>query len=188
MTTITQTLDATCNVVFPVCNSLMDSLARQIREDGNCGQDYDNENPLVRQAYNGLLSYGVLYNAGCLKDNSGSYCFADAITNTSSPTDSYIYHLPLGMSLPGGSRPTCSSCLQQTMGLFAQTAENASQPINIDYVTAAEQVDLGCGPTFANQTISVIKGSEPSAASMSFMPPVGMLAIVAMVVLGQWLQ
>ena len=136
-----------------------------MRDNSNCGADYTLENPIVRQAYAGFLSYAPLYQASCLKDGGGNYCFANAITNTSSPTDSYVYYLPLGVNLPGGSRPTCSTCLQQTMGVFAETAGNLSQPISTDYVQAAMQIDSGCGPTFVNQSVTPIQGSEPSKSA-----------------------
>ena len=164
ITRITQTLDATCHVSFPICSSLMSSLAVQLRDPENCGQDYINENPVVRQAYNGFISYSPLYQAACLKDNTGNYCYANAITNTSSPSDSYVYFLPLGVTLPGGSRPTCSTCLKQTMGIFAQSAGNLSQPISEDYSSAATQIDAGCGPNFVNASITPIQGSATSGA------------------------
>ena len=166
----------------------MGTLSQQLRDNANCGQDYMAENPLVLQAYAGLISYGPMYQAGCQKDGNGNYCFANAITNTSSPTDSYVYYLPLGIPLPGGSRPTCSSCLQNTMAIFNQAASNMSQPVSNVYTSAAEQIDLGCGPTFANTTIAPIKGSARSgASSIHTIPSIGSLLVVLMVVLGQFL-
>lgn len=140
----------------------MSALAVQIRNDANCGQDYADQNPLVMQAYNGLISYAPLYQAGCLKDDQGNYCFANAVTNTSSPSDPFPYYLPLGFSLPGGSRPTCSSCLQQTMNIFAAAASNLSQPVSSDYNSAAVQIDQVCGPTFINSSVTPIQGSQQS--------------------------
>lgn len=106
----------------------MSRFAQEIRRDTNCGLDFKNQNPLVVQAYNGMIAYQPLYRAGCLKSESGSYCtsrcflatligalkqqlietdigYADAITNISSPSDSHVYFLALGLDLPGGSRP-----------------------------------------------------------------------------------
>ena len=157
-----QALDATCNVNFATCSSLMSTLAGELRDDANCGEDYSDENALVVQAYNGLVSYSTLYQAGCLKDNQGNYCFANAITNTSSPSDPYPYFLPLGFALPGGSSPTCSSCLQQTMNIFAGAASNLSQPVSSDYNNAAIQIDQVCGPTFVNATVKPIQGTQSS--------------------------
>ena len=178
MSSITETLNATCEVVFPTCNSLMASLAQQIRLDSNCGDDYTRQNPIVLQAYNGFLAYSTLYQAGCLKDGDGSYCFANAITNTSSPTDSYVYYLPVGIELPGGARPTCSNCLKSTMTIFKEAASNPSQPISSDYTDAAEQIDFGCGPDFVNSTVvKTAASSEASPASVSWR--VGLIVPIA---------
>ena len=168
MASITKTLDTTCNVVFPTCSNLMSSLASQLKEDENCSEDYKRQQPLVISAYNGLLSYDPLYKAGCEKDDKDNYCFANAITNTSSPTDSYPYYLPLGIPLPGGSQPTCSKCLQTTMTIFNRAANTKNQqPLTSDYQAAAQMIDLSCGPNFANQTVTEAAGSSSSAASPS---------------------
>ncbi|MCJ1300784.1 hypothetical protein MMC08_003583 [Hypocenomyce scalaris] len=189
---ITATLNATCAVVFPTCSSLMSSLATQIKADSNCGADYRAQNPLVLQAYNGLVAYNLLYNAGCLKDNTtddSNYCFANAITNTTSPSDSYIYYLPLGIALPGGATPTCSTCLQQTMNIFHAGADDPTEPVSADYVNAAQQIDLGCGPDFVNTTVPVVTGKSAAAAAGRSVPSLVLaaLATVAVVVVGWWL-
>ena len=159
MNLITSTLDATCNVVFPTCSSLMSSLAKQLRLPINCGHDYDLQDPLVTQAYAGLLAYDPLYKAGCKKDTDGNYCFANAITNTTSPADTYPYYLPLGVGLPGGSRPTCSSCLQNIMGYFQTDAADKNSALNNDYMSAAQQINIQCGPSFLNTTMPQVSGS-----------------------------
>ena len=84
--------------------------------------------------------------------------FANAITNTTAVTDSYPYYLPLGVSLPGSSRPTCNTCLQDTMAIFSSFAGNTTQPISQTYGDAAQQIDIGCGPTFVNGTAAPLKG------------------------------
>jgi hypothetical protein len=152
---LTQTLEATCSVNLQTCVDMMSDLASKIIDDA-CGQDYHNENPIVQQARNGLVAYEPLYRAGCLKnDNTGNFCFADAITNTSSASDAYPYYLPLGIALPAASRPTCNQCLQNTMNIFASAAVDKNQPLAQTYVLAAQQIDLGCGPTFVNSTVPV---------------------------------
>jgi hypothetical protein len=87
----------------------MDSFARELMTPSACKSDFDNDSPLVIQALNGLVAYPVAYSASCLRDQEGSYCFANAVSNMSSPTDSYPYYLPVGQELPAGSRPTCNS-------------------------------------------------------------------------------
>ena len=162
----------------------MSNLAVELRDDANCGEDYSDENALVVQAYNGLVSYSTLYQAGCLKDNHGIYCFANAITNTSSPSDPYPYFLPLGFALPGGSTPTCSSCLQQTMNIFAGAATNLSQPVSADYNNAAIQIDEVCGPTFVNSTVKAVQGTQPSNSAAIPLDRVSVTSLFLAVVTG----
>lgn len=138
----------------------MSNLAVDIQKDENCGADFQMGNPQVTQAYTGLLAYQPSYHAGCLTDSHGNYCFANAVTNASAPSSSYIYYLPLGVSLPGGTQPTCDTCLQNTMRTFAAYATNSSQPLSADYSAAAEQVDMICGPRFAESAVQT--GAAPS--------------------------
>lgn len=145
----------------------MASFAQQLRSSDNCEQDWHRQNHLVTQAYNGLVAYEPLYRAGCLKDREQKYCFADAITNSTSPSDSYVYYLPVGIPLPGASKLSCSPCLVGTMNIFQEAASNRSQPINTNYVDAAQMIDIACGPTFANTTLPLAVDSGESAASLS---------------------
>ena len=69
--------------------------------------------------------------------------YVDAVTNVSSPGDSHVYYLPLGVNLPGASRPTCSTCMQETMGIFQEYAGNASHPLSNTYLPAAQQMNIG---------------------------------------------
>lgn len=153
---LAQALDASCGASLAQCSPVMASLASQLIQDSNCGQDYRKENPLVTQALSGLIAYEPLYRATCLKDNeTGNYCFADAITNTTNPSDSYPYYTALGTNLPAASRPTCDKCLQDTMGFFAGYANNRDQPVSKTYIMTAQQINLGCGPEFVNATVPI---------------------------------
>ena len=180
VSTITTVLNASCSVSFPTCSTLMSSFALTLRSSAACQQDYSSENPQVRQAYAGLLAYDVSYNASCLKNtpdpdpdqDDGNYCFANAITNRSSPSDSYVYYLPLGVRLPSGSLPTCDSCLSRTMAVYAAAASNKSQPLNLDYVDSATMINQMCGPAFVEASIPDAgaysaggKGGKSSSAS-----------------------
>ena len=171
LSAITTVLNASCSVFLPTCSTLMSSFALTLRSSAACQEDYNNENPQVRQAYAGLLAYDVSYNASCLKNtptpgdpdphqSNQNYCFANAITNKTSPSDSYVYYLPLGMRLPSGSLPTCDSCLLKTMDVYADAASNKSQPINLDYVDSATMINEMCGPNFVTANI-------PNAGSYS---------------------
>lgn len=162
---IVQTLDASCTVNFPMCKAIMSNFAQELKKDSNCGQDFRRENPLVGQAYNGLVAYETSYWAGCQKDTNGSYCFAKAIgTQTTANSDSFTYYLPLGIALPAPAKPSCSQCLRNTMSVFYQASANKTQPVNQVYVDAARMIDLTCGPTFANTTTSDLTASGNSAS------------------------
>ncbi|KAH8707163.1 hypothetical protein GQ44DRAFT_628846 [Phaeosphaeriaceae sp. PMI808] len=166
---ITQTLDATCGVNATQCRQTMDGFARELISATACKTDLDNDSPLVIQALNGLVAYPVAYSTSCLRDSEGSYCFANAVSNTSSTTDAYPYYLPIGQQLPAGSRPTCNSCLQDAMAVFAQYSNNATQPISKTYTAAASQLAMGCGRTFVNVTAAPLKAGA-TTTNASFTP------------------
>ncbi|KAI9664123.1 MAG: hypothetical protein M1821_007614 [Bathelium mastoideum] len=161
----------------------MSSLATQLTDDANCGVDFKAQNPNVLQAYDGFVSYGVLYHAGCQTDSNGNYCFANAATNTSAVTDSYPYYLPLGVALPGGAQPTCNTCLQNTMAIFSSAATNATQPVSANYKNAAEQINMVCGPGFVNQNVMVTSGGIRHTAGAG---PLSLL-LVLVVMVWSWL-
>ncbi|KAL8672349.1 MAG: hypothetical protein Q9168_003169, partial [Polycauliona sp. 1 TL-2023] len=139
LSTVTRALDATCKAMPQTCTPLMSTLATQLRQDANCAADYRREQPLVLAAYSGLVTYEPLYKAGCARDPSppNNYCFANAITNISSPQDSYPYYLPLGIPLPGGSQPSCTGCLKETMRIFNEAAADKAQVSLIKTLPAA---------------------------------------------------
>jgi hypothetical protein len=171
---ITQTLDATCKVNATQCRNVTDSFARELLSDTACKADYEEDNPLVLQAYNGLVAYQPAYQASCLRDDEGSYCFANAVSNSSSPGDAYPYYLPIGQEIPGGSRPTCNTCLQQAMSVFARYGNNATQPLSRTYTSAAQQISISCGATFVNVTAAPLKGGAP-ATSASLTPTITLI-------------
>ncbi|OAA54122.1 hypothetical protein SPI_09056 [Niveomyces insectorum RCEF 264] len=154
--TITQVLDATCAANVTFCTNYLANVAANLTEPTNCGEDYAMGNSIVVEAYLGMVSYQPLYIASCLKDpESGLYCYANAVTNLTTPSNVYFYYLPLNISLPGSSIPSCNWCLQQTMAGFQAAAANRKQPIASTYVSAAQQVDTVCGPAFVNDTLPV---------------------------------
>jgi hypothetical protein len=157
------------------------AIANNLTSSENCGGDFAAQNPTVLAAHTGLIAYEPLYTASCLKNPStSSYCFADAVTNATSPTDSYVYYLALNTSLPGGSQPTCNTCLQNTMAVFDAAAANRSQPVASTYVAAAQQINVKCGPGFVNATIpAAISFSPPSITSSS--PLLGLMTVLACV-------
>ncbi|CZR68496.1 uncharacterized protein PAC_18395 [Phialocephala subalpina] len=182
---ITQTLDYSCSANVTTCSAAMAAYAANITSTSACASDLSSQNPTIQQARLGLLAYRTLYSASCLRNPSTSaYCFADAITNSSSPTDSYIYFLPLNISLVGGSQPTCDSCLKNTMSVFEAASSDRSSALASDYVSAAMQVNVNCGPNFVNQSLAAAAASG-SPSSMSAGPSWGLFALVLLV--ASWL-
>jgi hypothetical protein len=81
--------------------------------------------------------------------------FSDAVTNATSPSDSYIYYLPLGVSFPVSSpSPSCSQCLRDTMAVFSSAASNSSQLISGVYAGAVTVVNAGCGKGFVHVPVA----------------------------------
>ena len=180
-TLLTQTLDAACNAPMAICSRLMTSLASELISNANCGADYRQQNPLVMQAYAGLTAYEPVFRATCLKDEStSSYCFGEAITNSSNPADFYPYYIAVGLSLPGTARPTCSRCLKDTMQIYAGYATTAVQPLAKTYLTCATQVDQSCGSQFANTAVK-----KPNAAAEEVVPR-SSAALLLTTVLALW--
>ncbi|KIX01414.1 uncharacterized protein Z518_09140 [Rhinocladiella mackenziei CBS 650.93] len=183
-TLLAQTFDAACNAPLAICSPLLASIASDLIDDSNCGEDFRQQNPLVTQAYAGLTAYEPIYRATCLRDaDTGSYCFIEAITNTSNPADPYPYYTALGMQMPTAAHPTCSQCLKDTMDIFAGYAEISGQPLAKTYIPCASQVDATCGTNFAATNVEVGSISSPNVGASLF--PSASSVIVLLV--GLWL-
>lgn len=145
----------------------MSQLALEIQNSSTCGEDFDMENPTVRQAYTGFIAYQPLYHAGCLTNRNGEYCYAAAINNATAPSASYLYYLPLGVSLPSTAtnmgRMSCGSCVKDTMAVFALYSGDKVQPLSDTYAPAAAQMDDACGAKF----VEAAKASTNAAAAVS---------------------
>lgn len=174
-----RTLDASCHIPsYSSCSTLMHSLATELATNA-CKNDLSLQNPVVTQAYNGLIAYDTLYTASCLTSSTtGNYCFADAAANSSAPTSSYIYFLPLGMSLPGGARPACTECLKDTMSIFASAASNKQSNFRNNYAQAAQVVDLTCGPAFVEAGVTYSGAAKLGEGSGLLMGLTAMVAIL----------
>lgn len=161
-------METTCKVDFNKCSNVMSSYASKIRHQENCGADYTAQNPFVMQAVIGFSSYRVMYKAGCLKTTANTYCFADAVTNMSSQHDSYPYFLPLGISLPTDSHPSCSPCIKAVMETFAGAAKDRGQVISSTYSSAARHLDKTCGPGWIPTQVSQGSRTSPSWIAVLF--------------------
>lgn len=67
--------------------------------------------------------------------------------------DAYSYYLPLGNTMPVGNRPSCSDCLKKSMAVYRSYASNTTQPLHDTYTTAAQQVNVACGPDWVSDVV-----------------------------------
>ncbi|KAG9234830.1 hypothetical protein BJ875DRAFT_440898 [Amylocarpus encephaloides] len=161
---ITQVLDAACSANVTTCGRVTAAFAKNITTDSACSSDLATGNPQITQAQLGLLAYKPTYTSTCLKNQeTRSYCFAEAITNATNPADNYLYYLPLNISLPGGSQPTCNSCLQSTMAVYEASTSDRNSALASGYVNAAMQVNVNCGPNYVNASLAAaaVSGASP---------------------------
>lgn len=179
---IVTVLDATCAADLDFCTSYLSEQASALISPDNCGQEYDNQQPNIHRVHLGLTSFDVLYKATCLRDDDNdNYCFANAVTNTSTPANAYVYFLPLNMTLPGSATPGCGSCLRDTMAIYQAATATRSLAIADTYEGAAARVNEVCGEGFVNETLpEAVEGS----ARVGMAP--GVVFTMAAVVLLNW--
>ena len=101
----------------------------------------------------GLQSFNLMRSAGCLSDQpTNSYCFVEAAHSTN-PSDLFYYQLPLGISLPNNTTPSCSSCAKSLLSLYAQALQSASKGTLADlqktYLSGEEVAVAQCGAGYA---------------------------------------
>lgn len=155
LTSMVRVLDSTCAADVDTCSSFMTSAASNLTEEANCKQEFDAGLTLVMQVYNGLLNYRTMYSATCLQNpDTDQYCYAGAVTNTSSASDSYLYYLPYNLSLSASTTPSCSWCNRRTMDVFHAASADRDLLIAETYVGAARIFDNWCDPGFANATLA----------------------------------
>jgi len=73
------------------------------------------------------------------------------------------------------------------MAIFNEAASNKSQLINGDYASAAQLIDLGCGPGFVNATVPQGKGTSASSSGTRKISTSPALALVFLGA-GVWVQ
>ncbi|KAI5926417.1 hypothetical protein F4810DRAFT_537574 [Camillea tinctor] len=174
---ITQVLSATCNVNVDTCTTYFDQLARELISDDNCGEDYRDDNALVMQAYRGMTIYNVVYKATCLTDpETSAFCYANAVTNSTTASNVFLYYLPYNSTLRDSAAPACDSCTSQTMGIYQAATSDRSSGIAYTYSNAAEHINSICGSGFVNETLAAAVENS-SAEGMLGAPPSSMLLL-----------
>lgn len=179
-------LDVACSQSVDKCSSVMKSLAKEMLQDENCGQDYESNNGLVHSVYQEFMAYEPMYRASCLTNpDTKDYCFVDAVTNTSAPNDYNVYFIPTGSTLSSSGKLTCNECLQATMKIFAKWATVDDQALDTTYIPSAKVVNGYCGSNFAttNVTVGSDKVTVGSGQAMQ-LPNFKLIASLFAIVLG----
>ena len=177
LTSTVRVLEAACAADVSTCTDFMDAAAKNLTTSENCKEEYENGLSVVMQAYRGLRGFNLMYSATCLEDSgSENYCYANAVTNLTTPSDAYLYFLPYDLDMPGSSTPSCNSCNQETMGIFHAASADRSQYIANTYEGAARLVNTICGADFVNDTLP---DPDTSMSSSLGMPALSALTGVA---------
>ncbi|KAI0480289.1 hypothetical protein GGR56DRAFT_264028 [Xylariaceae sp. FL0804] len=153
---ITRTLNHACAADVDSCTTFLSALGDELVDSANCGEDFQQQNALVVQAYTGMKVYNTVYKATCLTDESDSsnYCFANAVTNATTASNSYLYYLPFNSSLPSNAAPACDQCNLDTMAIYQAATSDRDADISSTYESAAKQIDSLCGSGFVNTTLA----------------------------------
>lgn len=172
-------LDKACSADYGKCQMTMKNYASKILDQSVCKADYDLENPLVRQAYNNFLNYGIVRNTTCLRladtgqkvtqSANQTYCYTDALFNLNSTSDAYLYLLPFGNNYPktGDFIPSCSACTKRIMSLFHDQTQNNQLLIRNTYTSASSLIAGSCGNDFVNTSVLTSDHSTSGASSLS---------------------
>ena len=106
-----------------------------------------------------LQAFQVMHDAACLIDpTTNSYCYLSAVQNTN-PSDLYFYSLPLGIPLPNSSKPSCSPCSKNIMGIYAAALSSPTTGkvlggLKSSYDVSAQVAAQFCGSAFAKIAVS----------------------------------
>lgn len=112
-----------------------------------------------------------------------SYCYSDALFSMieSSADDAYLYLLPLGISFPNTSTPSCSACTKQVMAIFHSYTNNASNVITNTYGSASGVIAEKCPNTFVN-TSTLINNHETGSHNEAIIrkPNLNVLSLIVL--------
>jgi len=130
----------------------------------------------------------IVFNAASMLFIAISIGFAEALAQTS-PSDLYYYALPLGTPVPGTTptttssgdghststststspvpapattfAPSCSTCVQSLMAIFAPYATDPSYLLALTYPPAAKAANKQCGKGYAPGPETVVASPTP---------------------------
>ncbi|RPD61430.1 hypothetical protein L227DRAFT_68773 [Lentinus tigrinus ALCF2SS1-6] len=158
----------TCNTDLSAeqCSSNMGWFANQIQTA--CKKDIAAQNALVLDAVAGLNSYSMMREAACqINQETDTYCYVEA-TQSTHPSDLYLYQLPLGLALPNTTVPSCTSCVQSVMSVFAKEGTTNAE-LKETYAPASTIVNNACGDQFV-ATLNTTTGNGAQAVGVGMRP------------------
>ncbi|PLB45156.1 hypothetical protein P170DRAFT_479679 [Aspergillus steynii IBT 23096] len=165
-TALSHVLDISCSADADQCSAYMTDLAGRLLKKDACGEDYEEGNTIVTDAYTNMVAYEPIYRATCLKNpKTSDYCFVDAATSSDNSADYGVYFIPFDDAITSAPYPTCNKCLQASMDLFAKFAEKDGQFLVRSYLPSAQGVNSKCGSDFANVNITVGEDKLLSSAA-----------------------
>lgn len=134
----------------------------------------------------GLQTFDLMHDAGCLSDpGSNTYCYLNAVHN-SNPSDLYFYQLPLGISLPISSTPTCTPCTKSLMGVFLDGLNNATTLPQLGalaktYPSAAQLASKTCGTSY-------VQAFSSGGKRLTSRPVAALGVVTVTLLLSTWMQ
>jgi hypothetical protein len=168
LTLLNSIIWGTCQTTMSTeqCSSNMGWFASNLQSD--CSQELSQKNAIAVNALIGLQAFDLVNQVGCLSDPStNTYCYVSAVHN-SNPSDVYLYQLPLGLSYPNTTTPTCSSCSKSVMDIYSSALQNSPSILSAlqgDYPGAQQILDSTCGSTFAKSVSSGVSQRPVLATS-----------------------
>lgn len=103
-----------------------------------------------------------------------TYCYSDALFSMveSSSDDAYLYLLPLGISFPSSSTPSCFQCTKDVMAIFHSYTNSTNNVITSTYNSASSIIAQKCASNFVNTSIiwNESKSQKSSASELSHSP------------------
>ncbi|PCH35402.1 hypothetical protein WOLCODRAFT_139891 [Wolfiporia cocos MD-104 SS10] len=163
LTLLNNVLWGTCNTgpSLDQCTANMDWFAQELQTA--CAIDLKANNELAASTLVGLHAYSLMRATACLPANTtNTYCYIDAVANSGS-ADAYFYELPLGLSVPNGTTPSCSMCIQDVMAVYVEEGLGTAD-LGTTYAHAAAVADTACGNGFVQAVESQSKsGGSPVA-------------------------
>ncbi|CAG8576624.1 1512_t:CDS:2 [Ambispora gerdemannii] len=141
----------------------MEHYASQIVSSKNCRTDLQGENPIATQAYVSFNTYQLYQTVGCSKNNSGSYCYVEALDKK---LGLGIFYLPSGTQLTTSKEQLpCSECNKKILNTYSEYAGDSALPLSQTFSPVRTYFNDFCGSDFVNEASAVHSTSAVAITS-----------------------